>query len=306
MKVGILEPDHFSELGIRKLKKLGVVCLYNEKNNLELFLKETDILFIRLKYQINKSFIDKCENLKILCSPTTGLNHIDLDYLNKKNINLISLKDKTKKLSKIRATPENTLGLGLALIRGYSKVFLNSQNSEWDRYKYYGDELQDMKVGIIGFGRVGKQLSKYLKVFSSKIYTYDIKNVKTKKNITVLENIDELINKCQMVFMTASYSNNIILNKHHIDSLKNKYFINTSRGELINEEYLIKKINSNHFKGVAIDVISGENLSNNNLKYFLETTKKHNVIITPHISGVTIKSLNKTEEILINSLFECL
>jgi D-3-phosphoglycerate dehydrogenase len=306
MKIGILEPNYFSDLGIKRLRELGEVFLYEDIISLEIFLTPIDVLFIRLDYQINKDFLDKCINLKILCSPTTGLNHIDINLLDERKINLISLKERTHLLSNIRATPENTIGLALALIRGYSKVFLNAENSNWDRYKFYGDELQNMKVGIIGFGRVGTQITKYLNSFSSKIFVYDIKIISTDLNITILNSIEEIINKCQMIFLTASYSNKIIIKDHHIDALKDKYFINTSRGELIDEKYLVKKLNSNHFRGLAIDVISNENRSKNNLKHFIKSVEKYNIIVTPHISGVTIESLNKTEEILINALIESL
>ena len=300
MKIGILEPDNFSTQGINRLSKIGDIILFEHHQTLESFLELIEVLFIRLDYCIDKEFLVKCKNLKFLCSPTTGVNHIDLNSLNEKGVNLISLRESTNLLENVRATPENTIGLALALIRGYKQVFLDSKNPNWNRYKFYGDELLHMDVGIIGFGRVGLQLAKYLKAFSSNIFVYDIKEIKTKLDVSISNSILEIINQCQMIFLTASYENKVIIEKQHIDALKGKYFINTSRGELIDETYLIKKLNSNHFRGLALDVIANESHQTNNLKYFINS--EENIIVTPHISGVTRKSLNQTEDILIEML----
>ena len=87
--------------------------------------------------------------------------------------------------------------------------------------------------------------------------------------------------------------------------MKNKYLINTSRGELIDEAYLLKKVSGNHFKGVAIDVISNENnLSNNNLKVIEKLITKSNFIYTPHISGATLNSLSKVETYITKKLIK--
>ena len=306
MKIGILEPDFFSIKGVNILKKYGQVLSYNSENDLDEFLSQLDVIFIRLQYKIDKDFLAKCKNLKILCSPTTGLNHIDIEEIERFNIKLISLREHTNKLKNVRATPEHTFGLVIALIRGYHKSFLSNINNDWNRYLYYGDEIFNSNIGIIGYGRVGRQLAKYFECFSANVHVYDINKIVTTKRIISCRNIDELINKSEIVILTASYKNKIILKKDQIDLLKDKYLINTSRGELIDENYLIEKIKNFHFKGVAVDVISNENSNSNNLKVFLKLTKNQNLIITPHISGVTINSLNKTEEIIINLLLKIL
>ncbi len=95
-----------------------------------------------------------------------------------------------------------------------------------------------------------------------------------------------------------------LLNLKFIDLLKDKYFINTSRGELLNENYLIKKIEENHFKGIALDVISNETQKKNNLDKFISLRKNRNFILTPHIAGLTYESIHKTEEFIVRKLME--
>ena len=305
MKIGILEPEHFSDINIKLLEKnVGQVFLFNNKNTLDNFIKDKDIIFIRLKYNLDKKILNHAKKLKTICSPTTGLNHLDLKYIKTKGIDLISLRGKTKFLNQIRATPENTIGLSLALLRRYN-VFFSDTIYTNNRYNHLGDELFGIKAGIIGFGRVGKLISRYLKAFGSIINVYDIKKVKPINGILVKENLNELINCSDIIYLTASYNGKKILERKHLDLMKNKYLINTSRGELIDEKYLLEKISGNHFKGVAIDVISNENnLFENNLSEIEKLRIHSNFIYTPHISGATLNSLIKVESYITNELIK--
>ena len=117
-----------------------------------------------------------------------------------------------------------------------------------------------------------------------------------------------MIQKVNIVILCASYSkpNYKFFNKDSIDLLKDKYFINTARGELVDEEYLIDKIKDNYLKGVALDVIHNEQLENNKLEELLELTTDRNLIITPHISGATYTSMHRTEEFIVEKFINIL
>ena len=91
------------------------------------------------------------------------------------------------------------------------------------------------------------------------------------------------------------------MNKKEINLLVGKYLINTARGELINEKYLLEFITKNVICGIALDVIKNEN-SNNNLKIWKRLSKKNNIFITPHIGGATKVSMEKTEIHIANKL----
>lgn len=303
MQIGILEKKDFSPKAIGMLRKMGRVEFF-EGGNSGKFFKDKEIIFVRLKYFIGKEMLNQAKKLKYICSPTTGLNHLDLAEIKKRNIAVLSLKGENKFLSNVRATPEHTFGLLLALLRNYKKAFLNKKNTVWNRDKFKGYEIFRKSVGIIGFGRIGKILAKYLHAFGAKVFFYDADD-KTKPcyGAAKMKNLDSLIRKCDVLLLCASFSekNKKFFNKKHIDLLKNKYFINTARGELIEEEYLIKKIKENYFKGVALDVISNET-GKNNLNKFINLVENRNFILTPHISGATSESMHDTEEFLAEKL----
>jgi len=306
MKIGVLEPLGFSDDAISKLKLLGKVELF-KRDNLQVFLHDKDILFVRLAHKIDSKLLSSSPNIKYICSPTTGLNHIDLAYCKEKKIKIISLKGEVGFLKTIRATPEHTLGLILALLRNYKGAFLNDSNSEWDRNKYRGEEIFENKIGIIGYGRVGKILSDYIKCMGGFVSFHDIKVINKKSRGSVqLESVEELIKWSKIIVLAASYSefNGAIIGKKEFDLMKGKYFINTARAELTDENYLIEKLKSDFFKGVALDVIINEQNNENRLSDLIEQTKNRNLIITPHIGGATFDSMRRTEEFITNILFD--
>ena len=303
MQIGILEPQDFSDKALDNLKKIGTVSKYGN-DSLDFFLADKNIVFIRLKHYLGKELLSKAPNLKYICTPTTGLNHIDLKYAEEIGITIISLKGEAEFLSDIRATSEHTFGLILSLLRNYKNA-ISTTKENFSRDLYKGDEIFNNSIGIIGFGRIGILLAKYIEAFNGNCFFYDIDTtIKEIYGAKRLNSVEQLISKCNVITLCASYevTSNKFFNKAYIDLLKDKFFINTSRGELINEKYLLKKIKENFFKGIAIDVIRDESKENNNLDEFLNIDKSINFIITPHIAGATFTSMRRTEEFIAGKL----
>lgn len=303
MQIGILEPQDFSLKALTLLNDIGNVSKF-QHGKIEDFIADKDVIFVRLNYYLDAHFLKKAKNLKYICSPTTGLNHLDLNYLKINNIKVISLKGESRFLSDIRATPEHTFGLILSLLRNYKKAFYNN-NKLFQRDLFKGNEIFQNSIGIIGFGRVGMLLAKYIQVFGGNCFFYDTDNSKKEiYNSKKLDSIKKLISRSNIICLCASYDdeNHEFFDKKYIDLMQNKYFINTSRGELVDELYLIKKIKKNFFKGVAIDVFQNESKQENNLDKFYSINENLNFIMTPHISGATYTSMLRTENFLTKKI----
>lgn len=295
MQIGILEPKMFSSIAIKNLEKIGDIKCYNE-GDLKQFLYPLNILFVRLSFNIDKSFLSHCPNLKWLCSPTTGHNHLDIDTMKSKNINIITLRGEKKFLKSIKATPEHTFGLILAVLRKYSVAFSDIRNGIWNRDNCRGEELNGNTVGVIGLGRVGFQVASYCNAFGAKIKWYDNSEVVADHNWIKLNNVIDVIKQSRIIVLCADYNKNKkpIIGKEEINHLHGRYFVNTSRGELVDEEILLKSAQDSKLAGIALDVIKNEN-SQNRLNEWKKLTTRNNVIITPHIGGLTMESLKKTE-----------
>ena len=306
MQIGILECNQFSKKAISTLESVGKVELFDEsKNNLAEFLSDKDVIFVRLKHFLGKSLLSSAKQLRYICSPTTGHNHIDNEYLDSRGIELISLKGENKFLNSIRATPEHTFGLVLALLRNYKFSFCDNQKSFKDRELLKGYEIYKKYIGIIGLGRVGKIISEYFICFGANVDFYDILDVEYSDKINKVDSLDTLINNNDIIILCASYSNENIamIGNNQLDLMRDKYFINTARGELVDEDDLLQKVESNHFKGLAVDVLSGENGSHK-LNMIRELSKSKNIIITPHIAGATYESMSRTEEFIATKVIK--
>lgn len=301
IKVGICEPKDFSPKALERLNEWFQVELFAQ-GSLKNFIRDKDVIFVRLRYQITDSLLEDADCIKYICSPTTGLNHINVL---KKNIKIISLKGEYDFLSSVRATPEHIFGLSIALLRNYSHAFLNEKNAEWNRDLYKGFELFQAKIGIIGLGRVGKILASYYNAFGAQVGYYDpIKNSVKDLKVKRYQNMDELLEESEIIILAANYTkeNEKMIGKQQLELMKGKYFINAARGELVDENALVSGIEKGFFKGVAIDVLEGEAKGNTNLAKLLKLAKMQNLVITPHIGGATYTSMMRTEEFIVDKL----
>jgi D-3-phosphoglycerate dehydrogenase len=222
-----------------------------------------------------------------------------------RDIQVISLQGETEFLNNIRATPEHAVGLTLALLRNYAKAFQCGKNATWNRDLFKGQEIFCSKIGLIGFGRVGRLLAGYFRTFGAEVSFFDIdKSIPVSEGAKRRRDLKSLIEDANVIILTASYSKKNIkfFNNRYLEMLRGKYFINISRGELVDEECLIELIEKNFFKGVALDVISGEADGENNFKKLAALAKNRNLIITPHIGGATYNSMAKTEEFIASKL----
>lgn len=167
--------------------------------------------------------------------------------------------------------------------------------------KYRGDSINHMTLGLIGYGRVGKLVSKKAKCFGLKVYAYDpyVDKNKCPKYVSFVE-LDQLLKKSNIVSLHCNVNsdNKYMCNADFFEKMqKNSYFINTSRGELVVEEELIKNLKNNKLKGAAIDVTIKEPISSNS---DLLTTNK--LIITPHIGGSSLDVQIEGTKILVKTL----
>ena len=299
--VGILEPNNYSCAALQKLRENFEVKEFKGEDLYE-FLFDVEVLFVRLAYLIDSDFCKMAPNLRIICSPTTGLNHISDEIINNEKVNVLSLKGETQFLENIFATAEHTFGLILALLRNYSKAFTIDGFSNFDRDALRGNELAGQKVGIIGLGRVGTQVARYCNVFGSEVSYCDLSTKST--DYCKFDSVSDLIKNNNIIICCASFieQNGTILNSAELNLLENKYFINTARGELCDEEALISVIKTNRLKGIALDVFSNESNSEARQKWIDLKGSTNNLILTPHLGGATSESMHKTENFLVSKL----
>ena len=307
MKILITENKDFSKEALKILESIEDVEIISKnlnKEELKKYAKDVDVIWIRLKNYIDKEILENTK-IKYIVTATTGLNCIDLQYAKKKKIKVLSLKGEEKFLQNVRATPEFTITCILALLRNIKNASNAVDDYNWNRDYFKGNEIYGKTIGIIGYGRVGRIVARYLKCFGANILVCEKKEKRMPKYIKKVT-LDEIFKKSDIVTLHVNYEEENInmINQKLFDLIdKPIYFINTARGELVNEQDLIQAIKENKVIKAAVDVLNHEarnKIKNNKLLKFAIDSNR--VLITPHLGGCTKESMEKTEVFMANKL----
>lgn len=254
---------------------------------------ERGVLWTRLE-PVTAAVLDE-RKPRIVCCPCTGLDHIDLAECQRRNIKVLSLRD-TDVLPTITATAEHTIGLILALVRKIPSAVESVKCGEWERYRFMGRELSGMKLAVVGFGRIGQMVADRLYAFGveclpvqdahaqiAAVAGGDIVSIHTDLN-------EHTRGMCDLTFFAAMKPGS--------------YFVNTSRGAVVDESALLAALRSWHLAGAALDVVCGEPDKINPELIAFANAEPERLIITPHIGGCCAESIEKAEVALARRLVQ--
>jgi len=311
MNILITEPKDFNSEQLSILEQYGKVLLgpFSRKELLK-SVSHVEVLIIRLAHRIDEELLGKAPNLEYILTPTTGLNHIDTNITKKRNVRIISLKGETKFLETIPSTAEHSLALMLSLIRKIPAAHKHVLNNDWDRDLFKSHNLNSLTLGILGYGRVGKQMAKYADIFNMPWIFYDT-DKKLINSPNSIENLNVFLGQIDVlsIHIPLEKENENFLNAKNLKNLKRGcYIINTSRGEIVEDEAMATLLRNGYLGGLATDVLNFEQDEHKrNQSVLLKTAKDmDNVIITPHIAGATYQSMWLTEEFIVDKFLKLL
>ena len=315
MKKKILILDDYKPLKktfINSLKNYNLTFKTFKKNKYlqEYFrLNKFYAIYSAFGYKLDQKILKDQKNLNCIISPTTGTDHIDLNFCKKNKIKVLTLKNEKKFLKNISATAELTWSLILALAKNLNR-FSNDvvNNHNWNRNKFLNYDLKGNSIGIIGYGRIGKIISKYARVFGMKVFVYE----KNKKLINSSKSIKfvslKKIFSCKFITIHIPLDgNNSLFSKKFFKNIrKDSYLINTSRGDLFNENQLINFIKFKQYNGFGFDVLPKDVIWKSKIskKYNFLKNLNGNFYVTPHIGGNSIESRNKTALFMIKKFLK--
>ncbi|MBC8421958.1 MAG: hypothetical protein H8E03_00900 [Pelagibacteraceae bacterium] len=261
----------------------------------------------------------KNTNVKIICTASTGTNHIDKKYCDENDIEIISITDDHDVIDKISSTAEHSLALMLSLIRNIPIGFHSVRDGNWDWGPYVGRQMNSLTIGIIGYGRLGKLMAKYCHALGMTVLVYDpydhmaqwaVGNTDaTTYSIHVdmfSVELEELFNRSDVISLHVHVTDETreMINRHSISQMNNSpYLINTSRGEIVNEADVIDGLNNGKLTGYATDVVVDEFSDIRNSKLVKESIEPNkNIIITPHIAGMTTEAREIAYNLAVDKL----
>jgi D-3-phosphoglycerate dehydrogenase / 2-oxoglutarate reductase len=229
--------------------------------------------------------------LEVVSRCGSGLSNIDMDAAKKLGISVYNTPE-----GPTQSVAELTIGCLLSLIRDVPRVNNLMHSGKWE--KSTGHMLKDMKVLLIGYGRIGKTVAKILDVIGANVYVCDpfLRDNDISENFIKVD-IHEGIKIADAIILHSS-GEDLILGEKEFEIMKPGVFIlNVARGGLIDEKILEKEIKSKRVAGAWLDTFQEEPYNGNLLKY-------SQVILTPHIGSYTIEGRKKMEYDCVNNLLE--
>lgn len=267
-----------------------------------------DVLVVRLRHKLDREVFDAAPRLKAVVTPTTGLDHIDTAEAARRGIAVLALKGETDFLRTIPATAELTWGLLLALVRRLPAACASVRDGRWQRDAFRGRDLRGRTLGIIGYGRVGAMVAGYGTAFGLRVLVHDLQPVAAPAGLEWCD-LDDLLARADIVSVHVPLLPATIhlLGAPQFAQMKpGAILLNTSRGEVLDEAALRAALESGHLAGAALDVLSGERgddsawMEGHPLVRHARTHE--NLLITPHIGGATLDSMQMTEAFMARKL----
>ncbi|MFW6046558.1 MAG: 2-hydroxyacid dehydrogenase [Candidatus Woesearchaeota archaeon] len=284
-KVALLE-EHKKEL--RKVCKLKLFdSPPRNKQEFDTRLKNVDILLVNT-FTVDKELLKLCKSLKLICVFGTGYDFIDVKEANKLGISVANTPGYSTE-----STAELAVYLMLGATRLASLANRNLIVGEWDPHKYCGHELKGKKLGIVGYGNIGRRIGQIAKNGFLMEVSY-INSKSTKKDLhNLLRNSDIISINVPLTRKTEN-----MISKEEFSIMKEGvYIINTSRGKVIDEKELIKALKDKKIAGGGFDVFSREPIDKNN-----DLLNMDNVILTPHMGFKSKQSSYRVSNIVKNNI----
>jgi len=278
-------------------------------------LKDINVVVAPLGFYWGREKIQASPALKVIASNTTGTPHIDVEYAEQRGIKVVSLKGQAEFLIHITPTAELTWALILGVVRRVPWAYLNVCEGKWDRRAFGAKAmLSRMVLGVVGLGRLGKMVARQALSFGMSVRYYDPSEQIREGRLEKAASLEELVAQSDIVtvHIPLERQNERLFDGHVFSRFKDgAYFINTSRGEIVDSQALLNALKNRKLAGAALDVLDGEfnrDFRDRATEHpLVEYASSHeNLLITPHIGGSTVDAWRMTEQFTIDLVLKTL
>lgn len=300
----ILANDGISESGKNKLEEYGFEVDLTKVSQEQLVRYINDnhivVILVRSATQVRADIIDNCPSIKIIGRGGVGMDNIDVDYAKSKGINVINTPAASSK-SVAELVFSHLLGCVRFLHESNRSMPLDGDSKFKELKKAYagGSELAGKKIGIIGFGRIGQEVAKIAIGIGMNVIFYDKFIEETSldieffdgRNITfnlISSTFDEVLENSDFISVHIPASDKYIIDSKEIEKMKDGVgLLNLSRGGIVNEEELLKSINSGKVSFAGIDTFENEPVPS------MKLLMNSNISLTPHIGAATSEAQDR-------------
>ena len=313
----VLANDGISESGKNKLEKYGFVVDLTKVSQEQLvdYINDNEIsvILVRSATQVRADIIDNCPSIKIIGRGGVGMDNIDVEYAKSKGINVINTPAASSK-SVAELVFSHLFGCVRFLHESNRSMPLDGDSKFKDLKKSYakGSELAGKTIGIVGFGRIGQEVAKIGIGVGMNVIFHDKFNDQSEIKLNFFDgqnlsfklsssSFEEVLSNSDFITIHIPASDKYIIDSNEFKKMKQgSGILNLSRGGIINEEELIKNIDSGKISFAAIDTFEGE--PNPSIKILMNP----NISLTPHIGAATNEAQDRIGIELADKIFDIL
>jgi len=296
--INILANDGISKSGIDALKKSGfnIITTNVAQEQLENYINKENIsvILVRSATTVRKDLIDKCPSLKIIGRGGVGMDNIDVDYARSKNIHVINTPAASS--ASVAELVFAHLYSGVRFLHESNRAMPLEGDSNFKKLKKAyakGTELRGKTIGIIGFGRIGRETAKialgvgmnviaYDKFLESAVIKLDFMDNKSIDFNIKISKFDDLLKNSDFISLHVPAQKNYVIGKNEFDKMKDGVgIINAARGVVINEVELVSAIENGKVSFAGLDTFENEP------KPEIQLLMNSKLSLTPHIGAAT-------------------
>ena len=278
----VLANDGLEISAINEIKKNGISIETNhlDKEALIENIKDYDVLVVRSATKVTSEVLEAGAkgNLKLVIRAGVGIDNIDLDYAEK-----VGIKVRNTPNASSDSVAELALGHMFSVARHIAVANYTMRNGQWNKKQYKGSEIAGKTLGIIGMGRIGKALAGKAEALGMKIIYTDALGKQDNLAYEFMD-LDNLLKVSDYVSLHVPYNKDkgALISDREISMMKDgAVIINCARGKVVDEEALLKALDSGKLAGAGIDVFEQEPSKNT------ELINHERVSVTPHIGAST-------------------
>ncbi|WKN40988.1 phosphoglycerate dehydrogenase [Tunicatimonas pelagia] len=264
-------------------------------------IKSVSVLGIRSKTQVTAKVLENANRLLAIGAFCIGTNQIDLTACSKKGIAVFNAP-----YSNTRSVVELAIGEIIMLMRGITDKSAGMHQGMWGKSAKNSNEIRGKKLGIVGYGNIGSQLSVLAENMGMDVYYYDIVDKLALGNATKCNSLEELLGQVDVVTLHVDgrADNKQFFGANDFAAMKpGALFLNLSRGFVVDVAVLKEHILTGRIRGAAVDVFPAEPKSNEE-EFVSELRELPNVILTPHIGGSTEEAQENIGEFVPGKIME--
>lgn len=297
----VLVADAIAESAVAKIKAAGLEVVVRNKDTdgpIEEQIKGFDCVVVRSATKITREVIQAGDSLKLVVRAGVGLDNVDREAAKEKGVEV-----KNTPEAPTVSVAEMVFAMMFAMARNVTQADSSMKDERWEKKKLAGTELWNKTIGIIGYGRIGREVAERAKAFDMKVCAYDVLDIDqicmemgTEKTefLDLIERSDYITVHVPLVPQTKG----LFGEKEFALMKKTAFLVNTARGGVVDEKALLKALNDGEIAGAALDVFENEPPLD------WELVKHPRIVATPHLASSTKEAQVRVGELTADKVIE--